>query len=233
MSFSQSSSELHNRSWQEKLYIIISKVLFQVEMKHSSIYTINAYIKNNIFPNIRRSRHGVVLRHPGMPEMSFLDLPVTKRWSPLPQIKHQGTKFNGHFLPMFIGWQLASLPAWQRTERQTHHHDKRNCPDCYHIFWRGWVRGDALKVTPCHLSQQELRSVITENPSISALWWSIVLSLEAITQWKHQLIVSTPSWEKRIWLWRAAELSHGHAAVARMTNPYLRGCWTCTQISKN
>lgn len=46
-SFVQSWSEFHNGLCQEKLYIAISTVLFQVEMKQSSIHSINAYLKES------------------------------------------------------------------------------------------------------------------------------------------------------------------------------------------
>jgi len=44
-SFAQSWSECHNGLCQEKLYIVISTVLFQVEIKHNSIHTMNVYVK--------------------------------------------------------------------------------------------------------------------------------------------------------------------------------------------
>lgn len=58
-----------------------------------------------------------------MPAVTCLDLPVTKRCSPVPQIKHQSAKFNGHFcahvhrLTISITPDLArnrgTNPSWQ------------------------------------------------------------------------------------------------------------------------
>jgi len=45
----------------------------------------------------------------------------------------------------------------------------------------------------------------------------------------NSVSVTIPSWERRTWLWRIAEIFCGNAAVARQTQLCLWGCWPRTQ----
>lgn len=110
-SFVQSWSEFHNGLCQEKLYIVISTVLFQVEMKQSSIHSINAYFKKSATIKKIQTCYSTFpfVQECPKPRFSF---PCNKKQAlvrrvplPITQISDQNTKLKAAiFVPKSTSW---------------------------------------------------------------------------------------------------------------------------------
>lgn len=140
-------------------------------------------------PKTKNSRHGTVLGHSGMPKAALLDLPVTKGWSSLPQMKHQRTKFKGHSCAhvhrLTIG--ITSNLAKNRGTNLSSQQEKLS-----------WSLSDILKMMGGRRcigsisissftagAQLELRSGINREPRQFSP--GTVLSLQATIGWKQPI----------------------------------------------